>query len=110
MDRTVPLIAAYGREMPMMEAGTGFEPVNAGFANRCVSDVTPDESGTCDEGSPRLGAPLGTEESDGSQSASDPDLALVIQAWPTLPPALRAGIAAMVSDARAHDASEGGRR
>jgi hypothetical protein len=34
-----------------------------------------------------------------SESVSDPDLAIVIAAWPRLPRALRAGIVAMVKAA-----------
>jgi hypothetical protein len=34
-----------------------------------------------------------------SAAPTDPDLAAVIAAWPTLPPAMRAGVVAMVKAA-----------
>lgn len=64
-------------------AGTGFEyPANSS-ENRGVADESGADSGA-------LGAQVG---------AIDPELGAIIDAWPTLPDAIKAGILAMVRTA-----------
>jgi hypothetical protein len=60
----------------------------------------PVPTGTSGDGTPPLTAPLtGTAES-GCEPVreSDPDLARVVEAWPTLPPAIRRAMLALVGD------------
>ena len=57
-----------------------------GLANRCADELSTDRVSTCD--SPK--------SNDTKNDTKDPDLALVIDAWPELPEAVRAGIMAMV--------------
>ena len=59
--------------------------------------VSVGDAATCDGGSP---TPSSSPSSSTPNLADDRHLAGLIAAWPTLPAALKAGIAAMVSAAR----------
>ena len=74
--------------------GTGLEPPPFPSRNEGVGESGGSKSGNKD-------APSGGSIPPATPPAkpADPELAAVIAAWPDLPPALRAGIAAMVKAA-----------
>jgi len=69
---------------------TGLEHSHDSSGNTRVSESGGSKSGNS---GPDSGAPM----------AADPELAAVVAAWPELPPAIRAGILAMVGAAAAHN-------
>ncbi len=72
---------------PIVSAGTGLELSHDSAGNFTIADQSGAESGA-------LGA---------QNRPCDADLAEVVQSWPSLPDALRAGILAMVRAARGAD-------
>lgn len=78
-----------------------------GLEDRCSGDVTDNNTRGSGCGQPELGLLLGALAS--KIASQSPDLAAVIQAWPDLPEAVKAGILAMVGAART-DNSDGKER
>ena len=77
----------------------GFEPTKyGGFANRCPEGVTHGNTQGYATSPEALGALLGALAAEIGPSC--PDLAAVVDAWPRLPNALKAGIVAMVKAAK----------
>ena len=72
----------------------GFEPSTCGLQNRCQKSVRRDNKTTYDNTDPVL-TDLLTDI-----SRIDPDLAVVVKAWPELPEPVRVGIVAMVKAAK----------
>ncbi len=68
----------------------GFEPTNGGFANRQRTPENTEKTGI----SADAGADAGAVETKRGQFG--PDLQAIIDAWPALPEAIKAGILAMV--------------
>ena len=68
----------------------GLEPRTSGLKGRCTKSGSDDEASTYDDPTNRLGVLLGV------LAELEPELAVVMQAWPTLPEAIRSGILAMV--------------
>ena len=64
----------------------GLEPRTYGLKGRCGDDVTGDATNTYDS----------AENQVHQERHQDAELSSVIEAWPTLPDAIRAGIVAMV--------------
>jgi hypothetical protein len=81
----------------------GLEPTTFSLGNNSTSDVSTSFDSDLHEFSRGPVAPLGAQKSDAEQA--DPELARLVAAWPSLPPAVRAGITAMV-DAAATDQAE----
>jgi hypothetical protein len=75
-------------------SSVGIEPTTHGFSVH-VPAAASNDSGDGSE-SVKNGLPAGLPPN----LLSDPELKAVVDAWPTLPPALRAGIAAMVQAAK----------
>ena len=83
----------------------GLEPTTYGLKGRCPQTVSADGTTTYGDSEKRLGVPLGASQPQTAQEAApavpagrqaDPDLAAVVEAWPTLPEPVKAGILAMV--------------
>ena len=73
----------------------GVEPTNGGFANRRRTPENIGKTGVSDD----AGAAAGAVETKREQFS--PDLQALIDAWPALPDAIKAGILAMVKAAGA---------
>ncbi len=71
----------------------GLEPTTDGLENRCR------ESASVRASSPYGKPPLGTTAPAQRAAPDDPELAALVDAWPALPEAIRAGILAMVKAA-----------
>ena len=74
----------------------GLEPATFGLEIRCPNPQTPTNIGLSSNSTE---APAHNPDSLNENAPPDPDLAAVVQAWPSLPASLRAGIAGLV---RAH--------
>ncbi|NOT01404.1 MAG: hypothetical protein HOP29_12335 [Phycisphaerales bacterium] len=72
----------------------GLEPATVGLEIRGAESVTDGESTACAPTAETLGVLLGVFLP--KLAETDPELAAVVAAWPTLPDAIRAGIVAMV--------------
>ena len=100
----------------------GLEPPTHGFSVRCSTNVNPDGTSTYDTPGDCLPSGLPDSPSDSTPAdapcggsdapdappgavATDPDLAAIAGAWPTLPEAVRARIVGMVEAVAAMNAS-----
>src|SRR5262249_12518825 len=83
------------------EAPPGFEPGVADLQSATPPTQRAAPPGTSGDGTPPLTGPLlGTPESGCEPvSATAPDLARVVEAWPTLPPAIRRAVLALIGPA-----------
>jgi hypothetical protein len=71
---------------------TGIEPLAKPAGNIHVSETGGSKSGNI----PTCFGDCSHGDTPGVSTLADPDLAAVVTAWPDLPPAIRAGIVAMV--------------
>jgi len=72
------------------KAATGFEPVNDGFANRSRDSLSAENADTYDADDSHWRTHWW------KALQNHPDLQSIVEAWPTLPDTLKAGILAMV--------------
>ena len=72
----------------------GFEPTNDGFAIRSPDSVSHSATSSCEHNAEALTGPLA------ETIRNDADLRAVVDAWPTLPDAVKVGILAMVRASR----------
>jgi len=80
-----------------MEAATGFEPVNSGFANRCHLPAKHCRTNSSGSQHPVLASCLATLKE------TCPRLAAIVDGWPDLPEPIRAAILALVNSATEKD-------
>ena len=76
----------------------GLEPSTSSVTGWGPTTEKPGTQGADDEvpGRANTGANSGESEAPAARPPTDPDLAVIVDAWSALPAALRAGIAAMV--------------
>jgi len=91
-----------------LEAAPGLEPGNNGFESRSGEAPSDGDQASSGEKVPSIDPPSEPDQLDALLSVregGDPELALVVRAWPALPEALRAGIVAIASTVGTHGAS-----
>lgn len=83
-------LSGSGRAVPR----TGFEPVTPGLGNRLGDSARDETASTCGNAKNRVAFYVALLERE------SPDLAAVVKGWNDLPPAVKAGIVAMVQAAK----------
>ena len=76
----------------------GFEPTINGFAIRHPLSVSIGKMQTCGKPAAALALPLA--HADRKSEVADPELARVIESWPTLPEHIRAAVLALIQTAQ----------